>query len=163
MTTSTATSRRALVMCEAAGELVALDVAHVERVLRYEPPRRVPNATAWLPGVITVGSRTVPVLDLRERLGLPAPAPREQARVVVVVLDDGPVGFIVDAVHEVTSVEPAAVEEAPAVYRGLAREYVQGIVRRGERLHVLLDAARLVTSTERIAMRDALQGAADGR
>jgi chemotaxis signal transduction protein len=64
----------------------------------------------------------------------------------------------------VTSVDASAIEEAPAVYRGLAREFVTGIVRRGERLHVLLDVARLVTSTERIAMRDAVaQGANDGR
>jgi purine-binding chemotaxis protein CheW len=151
-------------MCEAASELFALDVFAVERVLRYTAPRHLPNSAAWLSGVITVGGRLVPVLDLRERLGLPAPAVPESARIVVVTLEDGAVGLMVDAVHEVTSVDAGAIEDAPSVYRGLAREFVLGIVRRGERLHVLLDVARLVTSTERIAMRDAVaQGAADGR
>ena len=159
-----ASSRRQLVMCEAASELFALDVFAVERVLRYTAPRHLPNSAPWLPGVIAVGERLVPVLDLRERLGLPAPGVAESARIVVVALDDGPVGLVVDAVHEVTSVEPSAVEAAPPVYRGLAREFVMGIVRRGERLHVLLDVARLVTSTERIAMREVVaQGAHDGR
>jgi purine-binding chemotaxis protein CheW len=162
--TTTATERRQLVMCEAAKELFALDVFAVERVLRYAAPRHVPNSAPWLPGVITVGEKLVPVLDLRERLGLPASSVPESARIVVVTLDDGPLGLVVDAVHEVTSVDAGAVESAPAVYRGLAREYVMGIVRRGERLHVLLDVARLVTSTERIAMREAVaQGGTDGR
>ncbi len=157
-------TRRQLVMCEAASELFALDVFAVERVLRYAPPRHLPNSASWLNGVITVGDRLVPILDLRERLGLPAPPVPDSARIVVVSLEDGSIGLVVDAVHEVTSVDPTAVEEAPSVYRGLAREFVLGIVRRGERLHVLLDVARLVTSTERIAMRDAVaQGAADGR
>lgn len=154
--TAPAATRRPIVTCEAAGELFALDVFGVERVLRYEPPRHLPNSAAWLPGVIGVGERLVPVLDLRERLGLPAAPAGERARIVVVTLDDGPVGFIVDAVHEVTAVEAGAVEPPPPVYRGLARVYVQGIVRRGAQLYVLLDPTRLVSSTERIAMRDAV-------
>lgn len=166
--TATAATRRQLVMCEAAGELFALDVFAVERVLRYTAPRHLPNRATWLTGVIAVGDRLVPVLDLCERLGLEGTAVPESARIVVVTLEDGPIGLMVDAVHEVTSVDPSAIEAAPAVYRGLAREFVLGIVRRGERLHVLLDVARLVTSTERIAMRDAVrdavaQGALDGR
>ncbi len=162
--TTPAAERRQLVMCEAARELFALDVFAVERVLRYAAPRHLPNSASWLPGVITVGDKLVPVLDLRERLGLPTPPVPESARIVVVTLADGPIGLIVDAVHEVTSVDAAAIEEAPAVYRGLAREYVIGIVRRGERLHVMLDVARLVSSTERIAMREAVaQGGPDGR
>lgn len=161
---TTATDRRSLVTCEAAGEHFALDVSSVERVLRYAAPRHLPNSAGWLRGVISVGARLVPVLDLRERLGLAVDTPSDRSRVLVVRLEDGPVGFIVDAVHEVTTVDASAVEEAPAVYRGLAKEFVQGIVRRGEGLSILLDADRLVTSTERIAMRDAVaQEGRDGR
>lgn len=161
---TTATDRRSLVTCEAAGEHFALDVASVERVLRYAAPRHLPNSAGWLKGVMAVGERLVPVLDLRERLGLAVTTPSERSRVLVLRLDEGPVGFIVDAVHEVTSVDAAAVEDAPTVYRGLAKAFVQGIVRRGEGLSILLDAAQLVTSTERIAMRDAVaQEGRDGR
>jgi len=154
--TSAAGTRRQLVTCEASGEFFALDVFGVERVVRYIAPSRLPNSAAWLPGVVAVGGQLVPVLDLRERLGLAAPVPGDKARIVMVTLEDGPVGLIVDGVHEVVQVEASAIEEAPGVYRGLARDYVQGIVRRGERVFVLLDVDRLVTSTERISMRDAV-------
>jgi purine-binding chemotaxis protein CheW len=161
--TMAATPRRQLVTCEAAEELFALDIQTVERVLRYAPPRQVPNAAPWLRGVITHGRQLVPVLDLRERLSLPVAPPEVRARIVVVALDDGPLGVIVDAVHEVATVDSAAVEAPPSVYRGLAREFVLGIVRRGERLFVLLDVGRLVSSTERIAMREAVvAGGTDG-
>jgi len=154
---TTVVTRRQLVTCEAAGEQFALDIQSVERVLRYTVPRQVPNSAPWLRGVIAHGSRLVPVLDLRERLSLPAAAEDVRARIVVVTLDDGPIGVIVDAVHEVATVEASAVEAPPSVYRGLAKEFVQGIVRRGERLSVLLDVGHLVSSTERIAMREAVQ------
>lgn len=162
MTTVTDT-RRSLVTCAAAGELFALDVVAVERVLRYEPPRHLPNAASWMVGVISVGARLVPVLNLRERMGLAAAAPGDSARIVVLALNDGPVGFVVDAVDEVTSVDAAAVEETPAVYRGIARDFVQGIVRRKEKLYILLAAERLVTSQERLALRAATEETTDGR
>lgn len=148
---------RALVICDAGGEGFALDVAAVERVVRHAVPRRVPNSAAWLVGVLTIDGRVVPILALRERLGLPAAEAGEHARIVVVALESGPLGLVVDRVHEVAAVEPGAVEDAPPVYRGLTREYVQGLLRRGDRLHVLLDVERLVTSTERLAMRAALE------
>jgi purine-binding chemotaxis protein CheW len=154
--TSTAAARRQLVTCEASGERFALDVFGVERVLRYSAPSRLPNSAAWLPGVVTIVGRLVPVLDLRERLGLAAPPPDDRARIVVVTLEDGPMGLIVDRVHDVVQVDATDIEEAPGVYRGLAREYVAGIVRRGAGVFVLLDVERLVTSTERISMREAV-------
>lgn len=161
---TTVATRRQLVTCEAAAELFALDIHSVERVLRYTAPRQVPNSAPWLRGVITHGARLVPVLDLRERLSLPVAPDDVRSRIVVVTLDEGPIGVIVDAVHEVATVEATAIEEPPAVYRGLAKEFVQGIVRRGERLFVLLDVDRLVSSTERLEMRAAvLAGGLDGR
>lgn len=160
---NTALAKRQLITCEAGGELFALDIHAVERVLRYTEPRRVPNSASWLRGVITQGAQLVPVLALRERLTLPGDADPQRARIVVVALDDGPIGVVVDAVHEVATVEPSAVEDPPAVYRGLAKEFVQGIVRRDDRLFVLLDVGRLVTSTERLEMRKAVEaGGRDG-
>jgi purine-binding chemotaxis protein CheW len=163
MTSPTTDTRRALVTCAAAGELFALDVATVERVLRYTAPRHLPNAAPWMVGVIAVGERLVPVLNLRERMGLPTAEPAASARIVVLTLGDGPIGFVVDAVHEVVSLDTSAVEETPAVYRGLAKEFVRGIVRREEKLYILLAADRLVTSQERLALRAATQEKTDGR
>lgn len=160
---TTTLARRQLVTCEVDGELFALDILSVERVLRYTAPRAVPNSASWLRGVITHGTQLIPVLDLRERLSLAVSEDAPRARIVVVALEDGPVGVVVDAVHEVATVEAHAVEAPPAVYRGLAKEFVQGIVRRGEQLFVLLDVARLVTSTERLEMRKAVAaGSSDG-
>lgn len=162
MTTATDT-RRSLVTCRAAAELLALDVGAVERVLRYTAPRALPNSAPWLRGVIGVGERLVPVLDLRERLGLPAAAPSEASRIVVLALEAGRVGFIVDAVDDVVALEASAIAPAPPVYRGLAKAFVQGIVRRDERLYILLDAEHLVTSQERLALVAAVEDLHYGR
>lgn len=156
MTTATDT-RRSFVTCRAAGELLAFDVGAVERVLRYTPPLAVPNSAPWLRGVIGISGRLLPVLDLRERLGLPTSAPDGSSRIVVLNGASGRIGFVVDGVEDVAAVDRASVEPAPEVYRGLARAFVQGILRRGTQLYILLDADHLVTSHERLALRAAVE------
>jgi chemotaxis signal transduction protein len=58
----------------------------------------------------------------------------------------------VDAVVEVLRVAAAAVTASPSVVRGLAAEYIQGIISLGNRTVILLQTGRLVTSAERIAL-----------
>lgn len=155
--------KRQFVVFETAGERFAADIFAVERVLRFTPPRLLPNAAPWLRGVIDHGGAAIPVVDLRERLGLPARAATEQSRILVVVVGETRVGVTVDVVHAVRTVEAAAVEPPPAIYRGLAKEYLEGVVRDGGDLLVLLDTRHLLTSTETVEMERALTtGGRDG-
>lgn len=163
MTAGTAVSRRQLVTFEAGGELFAADIFAVERVLRHTPPRVLPNAAPWLKGVIEHAGATIPVVDLRERLGLPGEAAGEGARILVVAVGDERIGVTVDVVHAVRTVETAAIEPPPAIYRGLAKEYLEGVVRQGGEIFVVLATDRLLTSTERIEMARAMgNGTANG-
>jgi purine-binding chemotaxis protein CheW len=154
--TTDAAARRQFVTFEAAGELMAADIFSVERVLRYEPPRLLPNSAAWLRGVIAHGGAAIPVVDLRERLGLPAAAPGEQTRILVMVVGEERIGLVVDAVRAVRTVEAADIELPPAIYRGLSRDYLEGIVRQGDALCIVLAAARILTTTERLEMARAM-------
>ncbi len=158
-----ATQKRQLVTFEVAGELFAADIFVVERVLRYAVPRAVPSAAGWLLGVIDHGGGVVPVIALRERLGLPVGDIPDTARTLVIDGPDGRVGVVVDAVHAVRAVDGSAIEPPPPIYRGLAKDYLEGIVRDGELLLVVLATGKLLTSTERLAMTQAVAGGrADG-
>ena len=165
-TTGTAAQRRQLVMFETGGEHFAADIFAVERVLRYTPPRLVPNAAGWLRGVIEHAGATIPVIDLRERLGLAPATPTESSRILVVRVGDDRIGVTVDTVHAVKTVDAAGIEAPPAIYRGLAKDYLEGVVRQDGEIFVVLATDRLLTSTERIEMARAMapgtEGAQDG-
>ena len=72
---------------------------------------------------------------------------------MVVEADGAAIGAVVDAVVEVLRIAADAVTPAPPVVRGLAAEYVQGVLALpSSRTVVLLHAGRLLTSKERIAL-----------
>jgi len=132
----------------------ALEILQVERILRYERPAPLPRSPDFLEGVVPYDGIPVPVVDLRKRLELPAPID-EQTRLMVLALEDQRVAVIVDEVREVLRVDSTTIIAPPPIVRGLAAAYIAGLVTRGERMLILLQAARLLSSTERLALAEA--------
>ena len=136
---------------------LALDVAEVERVLRWRTPAAVPQLPAWVAGVIEHAGRTLPLVELRRRFELPAAPAGVEPRVLVLHVGDGErVGLVVDRVVDVRPVGAGRLDPAPTLFRGLSRDYLQGVLRRDGRLVIVLDGARLLSATERIALTQAL-------
>ncbi len=67
----------------------------------------------------------LPVFDLRSRLGLAEGDLTEAARIIVVLVNESIVGFIVDEVVEVTTINTGNVETANALSSGLSTEIYQ--------------------------------------
>ncbi len=131
----------------------AFNIFQVERVLRHQVPEPLPKAPAFLEGVLAYADGVVPVVDLRKRVGIPAPV-AEETRIVVVELEQGRVGVVVDAVKEVLRVPAERVAPPPPLVKGLAASYISGLVRMEQRTVIVLAPQKLLTTTERVALKD---------
>jgi purine-binding chemotaxis protein CheW len=141
-------------------DLFAADVRAVERVLRPTAITPVRNMPPWVSGVLDYQKRVVPVIDFRARFELPAAAPTNETRVLVFNVSGSWVAAVVDAVLDVSALEPGRLEPPPPLFRGLAAGYLRGIVRRDGKLVMLLDADRLLSATERLALGDLTESSA---
>ena len=153
--TAAAAVQQQLVTFRLGDDHFAVDVAVVERVLRYTAPSVVPNLPAWIDGVIEHGGRVVPVIDLRTRFQMPRLASRPEHRILVLEIGADWLGVTVDSVHEVMSVGAEEIAPPPPLFRGLAAEYLKGLVRREGSLLIFLDVARVLTSSELLELTTA--------
>jgi purine-binding chemotaxis protein CheW len=131
----------------------AFDILQVERILRYSPPSPLPKAPQFLEGVMPYGDTAVPVIDLRKRFELDAPI-REETRVMVLELENQRVAVLVDEVREVLRVDSTTIAPPGPVVSGLAAVYIAGIISRPERTIILLNARKLLSSSERLALSE---------
>ena len=131
----------------------AFDILQIERILRYEPPARLPQSPGFLEGVIRYGGGAVPVVDLRKRFELEA-AIREETRLMILDLGDQRVGVVVDEVREVLRVDSRTITAPGPMVRGLAAAYISGVVARPARTIIILNARKLLSSTERLALSE---------
>lgn len=157
-----------LVTFRVGGEEFGLDVFSVHEILRYQGVTQVPRAPAFVEGVLDVRGSVVPVVDLRRRFEVKEFAYDDDTRIILVEFGGERLGLVVDSVTEVLRAPENAISPPPAYIRGLAAEFVRGIVRLEGRLVILLDLERILSSEERIALEGAElvpaagEGAAEG-
>ena len=131
-------------------EAYGIDIHCVQEIRGYEPLTRVAGAPAGVRGVLHLRGTIVPVVDLRDRLGLEA---RFDAATVTVILDlgGGTVGAVVDAVSDVVTFHDDQLRPAPA-FNGSARgTHLSAVARHEsggrEQLLPLLDIEALMAET----------------
>jgi len=128
-------------------ELFAVEAGRVREILDLVPFTQVPNAPAFVNGLINVRGRVVPLADLRVVFGMDRPEPDEDTRIVVMEVDiDGEptvAGILADKVHDVTDIETASIEETPRVGMRWRPELIKGIGKRNGGFIIIPDMERI--------------------
>ena len=138
-------------------DLFAADIYAVERVLRWQEPTPIPNVPVWIEGVLEYQGRVVPVINLRRRFEMPSAPVQNDTRVLIFNSGGEWIAVTVDAVLDVSALPAGRVSPPPALFRGLAGEYLKGIIRRDQRLVIFLDVTRLLSTNERLVLEQAAE------
>ena len=133
-------------------EVFAIPVETVVEILDLREMFRLPDAPAHLTGLIDLRGRSVPVIDLRVKLGLPATAPTETTRIMVLEVQVAGrhliLGLVADRVFEVAPLDNGQIELPPDIGTKWRSDYIRGVGRRGDSFVVVFDLARLFASDE---------------
>ncbi|HTR79281.1 MAG TPA: chemotaxis protein CheW [Gemmatimonadaceae bacterium] len=150
--------------------MLAFDLAQYRLALLVESTREVlravwieplPQAPPDVEGVINVRGTLIPVIDLRERLGLPPePIALDQH---MIIADAGPrrVALRVDRALDVRSVAADAIDESSAV-DGLGPQ-ISGIARLDDGLLIIADLDRFLSGSDGVRVDAAIAARAAGR
>ncbi|GAB1372126.1 chemotaxis protein CheW [Candidatus Kapaibacterium sp.] len=130
-------------------EEFGVDILKVQEIIRLVEITRVPNAPDFVEGVINLRGKVIPVIDLRKRLGLSSIAANSDTRIVVVEIDTKIIGFLVDCVNEVLRISKSITEPPPAIIAGIDADYITAIGKLEDRILILLDLEKILTTTDR--------------
>lgn len=135
-----------LVTFALSGEELAFPIGLVQEIVRPPVMTRVPNAPVYMDGIANLRGNILPVINLRERLGLAARETDDATRVVVLDCDGTPTGVIVDSVSEVLHIDADIIEAPPRAVAGIEGQYLRGVAKidQGKRLVMILAADMLI-------------------
>lgn len=138
-----------------AEERFAVRVERVREILQMQPIARMPNAPPYFLGMIDVRGQGVPVVDLRQKLGMEVGQDSENTRIIVlqVALEERELtlGLKTDRVFEVTELDGNHLEPPPNIGERWRSDCITGIGRRNGLFVTVLDLGRLFAASE-IAM-----------
>jgi purine-binding chemotaxis protein CheW len=129
------------------------DILRVQEIMSVPRITRVPNAPAYVKGVINLRGRIIPVIDIRARFQL-MPKDYDDKTCIIVVHakrkeERFSVGVIVDTVLEVIDFSAEEIEIPPDFGDPQLGDMVLGIGKKSDQvLNILLDVEKVVNSNE---------------
>lgn len=139
-------------------EEFAIPLLSVKEVLGVPDTTPVPQTPAHFLGIMNLRGNVISVLDLRSKLSI-KPSQSEETTVIILDLGDYQLGVVVDRVNSVISLTPEDVADKPVIDSNKSTEYVTGVVRKENRLILLLDIAKALSVEDRSAVKKAVKAA----
>lgn len=136
-------------------EEYTVPVDQVGSIERMMPITRVPGTSAFVKGVLNLRGVVTPVIDLRERFGLPFKEADERTRIITVTVGELNVGLIVDAANDVLDLDETEVEPPPEIVGTVEAEYIQGVAKQEHRLLILLNLEKILSEEEAKSLQKA--------
>ena len=129
------------------GEEYAIEILKVQEIRGWETPTAIANTPQFIKGVINLRGTIVPIVDLR--LKFKGEAKYDEFTVVIILsVARRVVGIVVDAVSDVTTLAPAQIRAAPEFGGTVDTRFITGLGTVGERMLILTDIERLMTSRD---------------
>jgi purine-binding chemotaxis protein CheW len=129
-------------------EEYGVEILKIQEIKGFSQITPLPNAPAYVKGVLNLRGTIVPIVDLRKKFQLPEVAYTQFTVIVVVQVQGKTLGFIVDAVSDVLTVAADAIQPTPDLHGQIDTACLTGLARtggdQGEKLVILLDIDKVL-------------------
>lgn len=130
----------------------AVPSVSVQQLLMIERITPVPNAPAFIEGVIYLRGQVVPVINLRSRFGLEKIPYDIATRLIVIQLDQRVIGLAVDSAREFVQINEDKIMPPPESLVAPSLEYLRGAVSFPDRVVLVVDLYKLLDTSEKISL-----------
>jgi len=129
-------------------EEYGIDILKVQEIRGYEAVTTIANAPEFIKGVINLRGIIVPIVDMRIKFKLPKVTYDETTVVIILNVANRVVGMVVDGVSDVTTLKADEIKPAPEFGSSLDTKYLQGLGTADERMIILVDIEKLMSSRD---------------
>ena len=128
--------------------LFAVDIMRIKEIILPQKLAGLPRESDLLEGVINLRGELIPVMDMRNRFGMPKADERVPGRLLIVSLQGQMLALAVDNVQEVITVPAGEIKPAPDITEGIGMEYVLGMCLSHDQMFMILDIDSLLTPSD---------------
>ena len=130
-------------------EQYGINIKIVDNIVRMQQITRVPKSQKYFVGVINLRGEIVPVMSLRRRFGIDDDEFTNTTRIIIVKPEQqATVGFIVDSVKEVVTLEDDQIEKNSIGPDAEGQSYISAVGKCGDELISILNTHAVISDKE---------------
>lgn len=109
----------------------------IERMVKITSLPKTPN---YYRGIINWRNEIIPLIDLNAFFDMGLGVETEDTRIIITDVNKRTVGFIVDCIQDILTLEEGDIEKPPDILENnIPREYIKGVAKVNEKLIILLN------------------------
>lgn len=136
-------------------EEYAVDILKVQEIRGYDAVTAIANAPAFIKGVINLRGVIVPIVDMRIKFNVSEVSYNQFTVVIILNVINRVVGIVVDGVSDVITLPGEQMKPAPEFGAALDTRYIKGLGTIDQRMIVLVDIEKLMSSRDMELMDEA--------
>lgn len=129
-------------------EEYGIDILHVQEIRGYDTVTKIANSPDFIKGVINMRGVIVPIIDMRLKFNLGEVEYNQFTVVIILNIVERVVGMVVDGVSDVIALRAEQIRPAPEFGAILDTAYINGLATLEERMVIMVDIEKLMTSEE---------------
>lgn len=136
------------IVFELGSEDFGIKITEVQEIIKPQEVTTLPQSADFIEGIINLRGEIIIIIDLRKRLGFTTDE-KGDSRILIVNINGQGIGFVVDDASEVISISDDVISETATGITGIRDEFLSGVGKLENRLIILLNLNRLLTSKEK--------------
>jgi purine-binding chemotaxis protein CheW len=129
-------------------EEYGIDILKVQEIRGYDAVTTIANTPDFIKGVINLRGIIVPIVDMRIKFRLGKVEYDQFTVVIILNVARRVVGIVVDGVSDVIALTADQLKPAPEFSAGLDTQYIMGLGTVDERMIIVMDIEKLMTSRD---------------
>jgi Chemotaxis signal transduction protein len=125
-----------------------VDIMAVREIKGWADITALPGQPEYVRGVLNLRGAIVPIVDLRCRFGQGLTETTPLHIVIIVQIEDRPVGLIGDRVLDIISVNAGQIQPVPRTAQGTTVNFLSGLVTHDDAMVALIDLTYLLEPLE---------------
>ena len=138
-------------------EQYGIAIDRIKEIIALMKVTYVPKTPPYMKGVINLRGSIIPVVDTRTRFGMEPQEETMHTAIIIVEVDKVNVGFIVDRVEEVASIDSTHLGAAPKFGSNVDTDFICSMAQIEENVVMILDVLKLFEADELMSLEQMQQ------
>ncbi|MCK9473968.1 chemotaxis protein CheW [Sulfurimonas sp.] len=133
-------------------EQYGIAINRIKEIIAMMSITKVPNIPAYMRGVINLRGSIIPVVDTRLRFNMEHRESDMHTAIIIVEVQKISIGFIVDRVEEVSSIESSSLSEPPKFGSSIDTDFICAVAQIEDYVVMILDVLKLFEADELVGI-----------
>ena len=133
-------------------EQYGIAIDKIKEIIAMMNITNVPNIPPYMRGVINLRGSIIPVVDTRLRFNMEYREADMHTTIIIVEVEKVSIGFIVDRVEEVSSIDSSSLSEPPKFGSNIDTDFICSVAQIENQVVMILDVLKLFEADELVSI-----------